>query len=463
VNLAQKAIDGYLDAVDKDIAGDEFHGWSFLERAIGLSISLSDEARRERAKDVLFDYHRRLDEGQTKFMWWRLHDVITIHQNGFSLSLQEQQTVLHALEKALAESSDITQEESFDPHKATNAADRLIPYLTDKDEVKRVTGVACQAIESAAEKASGLLALGWLEDLIPRYRKVGLIEDVARVEGIIRSRSDEASSAMRRRSASVEIPEEEMRQWADSVADSSAQEAFKRIAFACMMKEDAVRKSVYDMQVHAPLASRISNTITSSDGFTEATIGPVDEDILGRSLQQAANRFSWEGPFLYQAYERTKEKHGADGQALIAYIQTSPFFHSRQQLILREGLSAWENGDPIKAIHLLVPQVEAACRELRAHFGWSVRKPNSYLGGSQVLTFGDILSKEPFNMDGLKDMPFHLKALYTDPRGINLRNKITHGLAHETILGIGVANWVVHSLLMIASLVPLPANDTNSE
>jgi hypothetical protein len=36
---------------------------------------------------------------------------------------------------------------------------------------------------------------------------------------------------------------------------------------------------------------------------------------------------------------------------------------------------------------------------------------------------------------------------------------VTSWFAHENILGMGVANWVVHSILMIASLVPVPAND----
>jgi len=43
----------------------------------------------------------------------------------------------------------------------------------------------------------------------------------------------------------------------------------------------------------------------------------------------------------------------------------------------------------------------------------------------------------------------HLRALYTSPKGMNLRNKVAHGLASPNAFGLGTANWVVHSLLAI--------------
>jgi Domain of unknown function (DUF4209) len=115
-------------------------------------------------------------------------------------------------------------------------------------------------------------------------------------------------------------------------------------------------------------------------------------------------------------------------------------------------LAAWFDDDPVKAIHLLVPQIEAACRDLLASAGASVRKPNPRVSGSRVIGLGDVLGNKVFKQGGMKDVGFHLRALYTDPRGINLRNKLAHGLAHGGILGMGVANLVVHSILMIAAL-----------
>src|SRR5688572_30494414 len=93
----------------------------------------------------------------------------------------------------------MTTKERFDPHQALDAADRLTKRLANKpEEIRRVVKRAESAFEEIAKQASGLLAVAWLEDLIPRYRAVGLIEDVARVERSIRQRAEDARGEMKR-------------------------------------------------------------------------------------------------------------------------------------------------------------------------------------------------------------------------------------------------------------------------
>ncbi len=69
-----------------------------------------------------------------------------------------------------------------------------------------------------------------------------------------------------------------------------------------------------------------------------------------------------------------------------------------------------------------------------------------------VLGMGAVLSHKSFVASFPSDFRFHLRALYTDPRGINLRNQVAHGLAPHALLGRGLGNWVVHSLLLLGSL-----------
>jgi hypothetical protein len=138
---------------------------------------------------------------------------------------------------------------------------------------------------------------------------------------------------------------------------------------------------------------------------------------------------------------------------LIHYLRNSPFFAENREGRLRHGLSAWFNGDAETAIHVLVPQVEAACRSLVETAGISIRTSNhDSVGGTRVIGLGELLNKSIFREGGIKDAGFHLRALYTDQRGINLRNKLCHGLASDSLLGMETADLVVHSMLMLASL-----------
>lgn len=452
-SLAQTAVIGYLDAVEHGLAQDEHHSWAFLDRAIRLALSLKDGKLTQRAKTVLFAYYRNVANGNDKFMWWRLSDLLDDYEKALDLDEEEKKLVMESLETALTCSSYMNDKKHFDPHQAMNAADRLIRRFGNKQEqIQRVTKRSAEAFEKIAEKASGLLAVSWLEDLLPRYRDAGLMDDAARVERAIRERAAQALGEMKRISIPVEIPNEELEKWVKSVVGPTPKETLGRIGFFCMMHEENSQKTVKDMVAHAPLVSRISARIMSTEGFTEAIVHPVEDDIEGRTIQHAADKFNWAAPLLHMLFLRAKEEHALDIEQLLAHIRESPVFPSTRETLLREGLAAWLIEDSVKAIHVLVPQLEAACRDLLSALGASVRKPNAKTGGSRVIGLGEILSHENFKKGVPKDIRFHLRALYSDPREINLRNHLAHGLAHEGVLGMGVANWIVHSILMLAIL-----------
>lgn len=268
---------------------------------------------------------------------------------------------------------------------------------------------------------------------------------------------------MKRISVPLDISKEEMEKWADAVIGSNLQEALGRIAWHCMAQEDKTKESLKSMADKAPLVSMLTATVMGVDGFAEAKIHSVEDDLDGRAMQHAADRFNWEAPFLYFVLNRAKDKYGFDWDQLVAFINEAPFFAPAREALLREGLAAWLAEDPVKAIHVLVPQVEAACRDLLAALGAPVMRHDPNTGGFEVIGMGAVLSHPVFRAGVHKDIRFHLRALYTDPRGINLRNHLAHGLAHVGLLGMGVANWVVHSILLLAILRirqrPTPASD----
>lgn len=451
--LAQTAIEGYLDAVERGLGEDEHQSWKFLDRAITLSISLNDRARIDRAKSALFTYYRQVAGTKGKFLWWRLADLTEGRAKSLGLNEEDQKEITGSLEAALNRYSDITDKDHFDPHQALDAADYLVRCLHEAPEqTRRVVKRAGAAFEEVAKQASGITAISWLEDLIPRYRNAGLVEDAARVERAIRDRAEQARGEMKRISLPVEVPKEELDKWAAAIVGSNLQEALNLIAWHFTAREERMQRTVLDMAERTPLWSMMTVTISGTDGFTEATINSVQDDLEGRTVQHAADSFSCNAPFLSFALDHAKQKYGLDLDAIVAHISGAPFFAPAREALLREGLAAWLAQDAVKAIHVLVPQVEAACRDLLAALGAPVMKHDPMTGGFEVIGLGGVLNHPAFRRGVPKDIRFHLKALYSDPRGINLRNHLAHGIAHVGLLGLGLANWVVHSILLLALL-----------
>jgi hypothetical protein len=453
VAMAQVAIDSYIHAIERGVAEDEYHSWAYMDRALGLAISLNDKVRIAQAKSALFSYYRKSARENQNFLWARLNDLTEDRERPLELTDAEKQEILTSLENALALRSNMESKELFEPHQARDAADRLARRLQgNAAEVQRVVRRAGAAFEKVAKEASGLLAIAWLEDLIPRYRDAGLEDDAVRVEQLIRGRAAEAHSEMKTITVPMQISREKLEQWANSIMGQTLEQALGLIALQCMVKKDEIEKTLKDMVDNAPLLSMMPFVAIGPDGFKTSTIKSVEDDFPGRSIQEGARRFQVNAVFLSFALARLKEKYGCDLDALVAYLQGAPAFSGIKEALLREGLAAWVADDPVKAIHVLVPQVEAACRNLLIAIGGSVMVLNKKIGGYEVLGMGAVMYHPLFRQEVPEDIRFHFVALYSDQRGMNLRNHLAHGLADIGLLGMGLANWVIHSLLLLAAL-----------
>jgi len=454
--LAQLAGDNYVAISQKKSEPEEFDIWKGLDRAITLARALNDQERLSKAKAALFAYHRRvIAERPLNYLWWRLDQIVTAHSDALNLSASEREEVIESLRRVLIRTSDIAMPQTFDPHDAQRAAESLQKYVgNDQAEKQKLVKSGGNAIEQAAKEANGLTAQAMLEPLIATYRNAGLFDDAARIERIIRERAPEANGDFKTISVPLNMTTEERDRWGDVMIGSSLQEGLGRIAYQLMLKEGSTQSSLKDMLESAPLVATMSVAIRGEDGLTAAVLGSVNEDLEGRALEHGATRIGWLAPFLYFAFDRLKQKYSVTVDEILSHLSGSPIFASSDIELLRDGLEAWMAEDSVKAIHILVPQVEVAARTLLIACGASVLRPNTWCGGYKMIGMGEVIRDAKFVSSVPADVTFHLKALYVDPRGINLRNRVAHGIAGRNFLGLGLANWVVHSLLMLAILKP---------
>ena len=126
-------------------------------------------------------------------------------------------------------------------------------------------------------------------------------------------------------------------------------------------------------------------------------------------------------------------------------------------VLLGEAVAAWLAGDHIKAVHILVPQVEAAFRKMAGRLGRPTTEPHPQMKRARnAKSFGKMLGDmETVAVLGKHgpDLILHLRTLYTDPRGHNLRNDLAHGLLPSSNITATTSLLVVHSLLLLGLAV----------
>ncbi len=454
VVMAQSAIDGYVDAVEGTLFVDHIYAWNYVERAIELAASIGDQARVQRAKATLFKFRASCESRDPRYAFWRFHEIAWSQARVLGLKDTDRAEIVQALETQLALRSSIQDPQNFDPHLATTAAEALKlwrEFAGQKTEADRAAHKAGEAFEAAAAQATGLTAITWLSDQLARYRQLGDLEGVARMEREIRARSEEAQGEMKRISVPLDVKPEELEAWADRVAGQTLEEGLTGLARVGLVHRNSTEHVVLESS-NSPILDHITITVTGPDGHTDATIGSVEKDLDGRVVHHGTQLLSNRGPWLNLAWARVREKHGADLDSILTWLSGSPCYPPERLAFVREGLAAWLAGDFVKTIHILIPQVEAGLRDFLSAIGGVVTKPNRY-GGSQRISLGEVLENKTFAQVP-EAIRFHLQVLYNDPRGLNARNKLAHGVLPFGVLGRGLANLVVHSIILIGTFRP---------
>jgi hypothetical protein len=450
------AIDAYLEAVERRLFEDNSDAWQYINRAIELSKSINDAERQALSRDALFAFRESVrnvsaHEGQT----WRYYDIAEEHF-GRNLHAALKAQGIADLQAELRITSNVSNPETFNPHSASDTAERIQRWglLAGQQEVGREAVLAAgAAFEQAAANAGGLVATAWLEELLPRYREIGDTAGAARVEEAVRRRSEDAEAEMTTHSVTVEIPRKEFDEFAEEICGDTLDEALARIAGAVLLKYNPTVEQVRETLEGALLYALINISVTGPEGFTEATVGGIDDDEEGRAIHHAGQKIGWHSGMLAMLFERMCEKYSPTAAQLADYIEGTTLFRKERRQLLERGLQAWLDGDSVVAAHLLVPQVEAALRVLCTASGGSVMSPND-VGGFNVDGMGKVLHKAAMRASMPADVRFHLKSLFTDPRGLNVRNHLAHGMSLPGTLDTYRCNWILHAVLLLALFQP---------
>ena len=464
-DLTWRAIDGYIHSVESNLSSSDHQTWVFLNRALDLSLYLHDKQRIAKVKSVAFAYVRNQAKTNESRSWWGLDNLVW-GKKGLDLSNAERNELIGWLEEALKISSNINDPNHFNPHDALSAADLLHRWygkLKQPDLGIAAIQKAGAAFEKIATKTNALTAIAWLEDLSIRYKNIHQMEDVARVNATIKARSAEVDGEMTHHEVKIEISKEQLEQWLDSLFMQSLEISLGRIAVNLMYTPEKIKEMVENSANSAPLQALIPITIMGVDGFTQAKIGSVTDDMAGRLIHMTSRLIGHSAPLLNFAFDRAKEKWQLDADKLFIWLTQSPLFPPNRYTLLRAGIDAWFVENYVVAIHLLIPQTETILREWLILMGESSMRPTQDSTSFEAIGMRAVLNTESFRTKIHPMLRLHLDALFTNTKGLNLRNRISHGIADPEILNRGMANWVIHSLLAIRTFAHLKKLESQEE
>jgi lysyl-tRNA synthetase class 1 len=243
----------------------------------------------------------------------------------------------------------------------------------------------------------------------------------------------------------MEIPRDDMEAFLATMVVKDLRSTFASIAGEFLTRKDHIEKQIKEAAENAPLTSLLSINLMAND-HVAAKIGSVDEDPFGRLIHQAKTDLEFSQPFLTQVFHRTSQLHAVEPEHFVGWANRLNLFEDMSFLL--EGVRAWYEGDLVKALHVLVPQIESGLRSIVAQSGKAITKAHSTVADASVaIGMGDILYSDLKEILGA-DLTLYFLAIYADPRGMNLRNRLAHGLIKPDHMGEHAAHLLIHTLLV---------------
>jgi hypothetical protein len=426
-----------------------------LRRGLQIALQIRDEPRTECLRDALFALLTRVNR---TWGWVNLFDTFE-HFTKVTLTDTQRDAITAGLEAHVTEVSG--RPEGAQPGTTLPVAGRLSRHyrrLGWQDDAHRVILATGQAAERAAATCpNAVLAHAWLDDVYQVFRGNNLDEDATRVLLAARARGAEAEGQMARITSSVEIDRQELERFADGITEGGLETAIQQIVGHFVPDLDQLRQQLRGHHRAHPIAAIFSSVAQMREGQVVGRCGPADTDPEGALLHAVSRCICLEGFFLACALDRARERYTVTPDTLIDFLYRSPVFPAKFQGLLRPGIDAYQQGDHLKAIHVLVPQIENALRSFLHLIGLPPNKPRR--GDTSTMTektLTDILEHEPVLREYFGEgIMLYLQGFLADPQGHNIRNRMSHGLMTAEEFNRGISDRVLHILLLLGSIRPV--------
>lgn len=446
-DMARLAIDAYLASVSATIVADLQGRLEAAERALDLALFLRDAGRIDSAKTALLSLHREVIASGNG-SWWRAFDRL-IEDKRSGVTDAEREELVTSLEGLVERFGDTGDPQAFNPHALQDAAKRLIRYHTKgkrRDDVKRLNLAIARAFEHFAGMGDAMVASAILQTAINAYRDAGMAPDSKRLRILMEEKIGQARDQMKPHMTEIKISREDMESFVAAVVVDDVPSTFIHIVNNFLPSKRHLEEMVQKTVKHAPLTAHITRTVMA-EAHIAAKVRSVKDDPYGRLIVQAKMNVGIEDIWLQTALQKAIEKHDLMPEHFVAWANRLHIFDDTT--FLMEGVRAWYDGDLVKAVYVLIPQVECGLRGIVAKLGQPVTKAHPTVPGVGVaMTMGDILNAEVLREALGPDLTLHFLAIYSDPRGLNLRNNVAHGLVRSGAISESLVRLLVLTLLI---------------
>ena len=459
IELARQAIDSYVKC--GNLFPNSYQTAERLSRALELALSVRDVTRTDQVISTMLGLLKTSESPGSQVIW--LSDLFE-EQKGVTLSSEQQEMLVNSLEEELSRICDSENPEGI---VAKGPACRLARHYQrsgQPEEAKRVIRTYGQTLANFAMKAEGLVAMSWLQDAYDTYIQFGMKNEAEELQVAGKKKGMEAEGQMVHYSISTEIPKEKVDKVFEELTVGDLEASFSRISINFLPRIEDIKQQLEDVKENAKLLSKISQSVMDNQQFI-ARAGSIEADPEGRQMLQMFQFIQGMSDILAGAIDLMRNKYDFTPESMRSFLAKSLLFDESRLPLFDRAMKAYLADDHITVIHVLVPQIEHALRNLLGILG---KPTNKHRRADRTVmiekSLNDILESEPVISQFLgEDFVFYLRMFLCDPRGFNVRNNLAHGLLESADFNRGISDRLLHIIWSLAFVRDTKPNADENE
>lgn len=437
-------IDSIVGMVENGYVKKSLYAFQMLIRAFDLSTKTKKEDLITQTKKSIEDYDSNMVKDDDVIVWKQY--VCLLLSYGKFFSVQEKESIICNAENRL-----VNLQKAFELGKLElgyiilEACKVMFEYYKKHDSSKITHWLAIleanQDILSNSEPYMRKYAQ--YQKIVELYDKYG----IKKSDELMRKINDVAHCTVlgfRPVDVPIDISVEDYEMLC-SIKSQNTEDVLVELACKFLVKKSEIEKCKSDFGVF--------NYITTCI-FNEDSPGPIISEDDEIAVCFASKEMNYTSHFLSRAFDAAIESGMLTVDCIIEFLYQSPCFHENRKLLIKNGLEAYFSKEHMVACHLLVPQLEAAIRNLLYLSNGNVLKSekskgNQFNRGFQLKTLDDILRECIAKECMTEDLSFHFRVLLTDQKGLNIRNKLCHGMYNAFNFNELMSVRIIQAMLIV--------------
>lgn len=450
-NISKIYINSLIEISKQNKYSQEYQVYKKLERALELSNQLNYQDLVIASKDAIMNYEKVIGVVNHVGLWGFAFDLLLFKKN-IKLDEAEIQEIISELEVKL----DYFQKQVISGNASQiwaieSAVNRLSKYYhnnNDRENLKRVITVLSEGFQLLIKDSTAIQTSTYLEKLLSIFKQYKFPIDEKIILLKIRALGPSIAKELKPVAFEFSIPREYVENYLNSMTTGAFPEVIERFMAISIPRKEDVEKQLFELSKSNPLQFIFGRVIQDEKGRVLAKIGSLETDLDNHIIHQTSQNLQHNAPFLHLLIEKIVEKFNFDKNSALELIKKSAVIEEDRHNIILKCLDAYYEKDYLSFIHLAIPQIEEAFRNLLEFSGGVVLRHNTD-GSFNLKTFNEIL-KDPIVIDSLGyDFVNYFRIIFTEHRAWNLRNKVCHGIAKTNDFNYQSADRVFHCLLCL--------------